>query len=80
MPAISHFSRLGYSPLTFEYSLKSLKTSLAELKSFTTKKTSSAYAVYRNSRSKMFRPETSFFDLIKAKSASNVITKRHEKI
>ena len=80
MPAISHFSRLGYSPLTFEYSLKSLKTSLAEFKSFTTKKTSSAYAVYRNSRSKMFRPETSFFDLIKAKSTSNVITKRHAKI
>ena len=82
MPAISHFSRLGYSPLIFEYSLRSLETSLAEFKSFTTKKMSSAYAVHRNLRSKMFRHclETSFFDLIKAKSTSNVITKRHAKI
>ena len=49
MPAISHFSTLGYISLTFEYSLRLLRTTLAEFKSFIKKMVSSAYVVYRNS-------------------------------
>ena len=60
MAAISHFSRLGYSPLTFEYSLRLLKTSLAEFKSFTKKVVSPAYVVHRYSWSKLLRPKASF--------------------
>ena len=50
---------------------------LAEFKSFTMKTVSSAYLVYRNTWSKMFRPETSFFDLIKARSTSNARMNRY---
>ena len=56
---------------------------MAEFKSFTKKVVSSAYAAYRNSWSKMFRPETSFYDLInliKAKSTSNTKIKSYAEI
>ena len=55
------FSRLGYSPFTFEDSLRLLKTSLAKFKSFTKKVVSPAYIVYRYSWSKLFRQKNISF-------------------
>ena len=48
MPVISHFFRLEYSPLTFEYSFRLLKTFLAEFTFFTKKVVSAAYVAFRN--------------------------------